>query len=48
MGNAEERGARQIRLAGFGTLDSKAQSPWDTERVFYEGFRDLAEEIEKE
>ena len=26
MGNAEERGARQIRLAGFGTLDS-VQTP---------------------
>ncbi|GEM_PF-6776585 len=39
---------RKSEYAGFGTLDSKAQSPWDTERVFYEGFRDLAEEIEKE
>ena len=39
---------RKSEYAGFGTLDSKAQSPWDTERVFYEGFRDLAEKIEKE
>jgi hypothetical protein len=39
---------RKAEYAGFGTLDNHAQSPWDTERAFYEGFRELAKKFEKE
>lgn len=38
---------RKGEVAGFGTLDCHAESFWDTERAFYEGFRDLAKELDK-
>ena len=38
---------RKAEYAGFGTLDNHAQTPWDTEKAFYEGFRELAKKFEK-
>jgi len=32
---------------GFGAGGSAAADPWETEKAFYTGFRDLAAEIEK-
>lgn len=32
-------------ICGFGTMASPALSPWDTERTFYECFRNLAETL---
>ena len=37
---------RKAEYAGFGTLDSHAKSPWDIERAVYEGFRDLAWDLD--
>ena len=38
---------RKAEKLGFGTLDSHAESPWDTERAFYESFRDLGRRLEQ-
>lgn len=38
---------RKAEKLGFGTLDSHAETPWDVERAVYEGFRNLARELEK-
>lgn len=38
---------RKGEIAGFGTLDCHAESLWDVEKAFYEGFRDLASDLEK-
>lgn len=39
---------RKAEYAGFGTLDNHVQTPWDTEKSFYEGFSELAKRFEKE
>ena len=37
---------RKAEYAGFGTLDSHAKTPWDVEKAIYEGFRDLAWDLD--